>query len=219
MTRVFLYLTIVAFASLCWGQNSDSTQPYAASGASAPANDNQDSAVAPVDPQVAVPDAKDGADPYGRPIEPVASERAKEASPVPSTEQQEFAQNVKDVYFDFNRSELKPEDETTLHQDADWLKSHPNVVFTIAGQADPRGDIVYNVYLSDLRALATRDALVRWEFRRSKSCLPKAGENCIQSASRMMSLAGHRIDGRISRRGPRKRVRKRPAQPAACNKV
>jgi outer membrane protein OmpA-like peptidoglycan-associated protein len=161
MTRVFLYLTIVAFASLCWGQNSDSTQPYAASGASAPANDNQDSAVAPVDPQVAVPDAKDGADPYGRPIEPVASERAKEASPVPSTEQQEFAQNVKDVYFDFNRSELKPEDETTLHQDADWLKSHPNVVFTIAGQADPRGDIVYNVYLSDLRALATRDALVK----------------------------------------------------------
>jgi outer membrane protein OmpA-like peptidoglycan-associated protein len=161
MTRVFLYLTIVAFASLCWGQNSDSTQPYAASGASAPANDNQDSGVAPVDPQVAVPDAKDGADPYGRPIEPVASERAKEASPVPSTEQQEFAQNVKDVYFDFNRSELKPEDETTLHQDADWLKSHPNVVFTIAGQADPRGDIVYNVYLSDLRALATRDALVK----------------------------------------------------------
>jgi outer membrane protein OmpA-like peptidoglycan-associated protein len=161
MTRVFLYLTIVAFASLCWGQNSDSTQPYAASGASAPANDNQDSAVAPVDPQVAVPDAKDGADPYGRPIEPVASERAKEASPVPSTEQQEFAQNVKDVYFDFNRSELKPEDETTLHQDADWLKSHPNVVFTIAGQADPRGDIVYNLYLSDLRALATRDALVK----------------------------------------------------------
>jgi outer membrane protein OmpA-like peptidoglycan-associated protein len=163
MTRALLYLTIVAFASLCCGQSKDSTQPYAAGApsANAPASDNQDSTTAPVDPQVAVPDAKDGADPYGRPIDPVATERAKEAPLVTPTEQQQFVQNVKDVYFDFNRSELKPEDETTLHQDAEWLKSHPNVVFTIAGQADPRGDVVYNVYLSDLRALATRDALVK----------------------------------------------------------
>jgi outer membrane protein OmpA-like peptidoglycan-associated protein len=163
MTRVFLYLTIAAFASLCWGQNNDSTQTYAAGAphAASSVNDNQDSAAAPVDPQLAVPDAKDGADPYGRPIEPVATERATEAPLVPPTEQQQFVQNVKDVYFDFNRSELKPEDQATLQQDAEWLKSHPNVVFTIAGQADPRGEIVYNVYLSDLRALATRDALVK----------------------------------------------------------
>ena len=131
MTRVFLYLTILAFASICWGQNNDSTQPYAAGAPSATssANGNQDSTAAPVDP-------------YGRPIEPVATERATDAPPVPPTEQQQFVQNVKDVYFGFNRSDLKPEDETTLQQDAEWLKSHPNVVFTIAGQADPRGDIV-----------------------------------------------------------------------------
>ena len=160
MTRVFLYLTLVAFASLCWGQSNDASQPSSTTGSVA-VNENQDSSAAPVDPQVAVPDAKDGVDPYGRPIEPVATERAKEAPLVPPTEQEQFVQNVKDVYFDFDRSELKPEDETTLQQDAEWLKSHPNVVFTIAGQADPRGDIVYNVYLSDLRALATRDALVK----------------------------------------------------------
>src|SRR5579863_10521337 len=113
MTRVFVYLTMLAFASLCWGQNNDSTQPYAAGAPSAAssASDNQDSSAAPVDPQVAVPDAKNGADPYGRPIEPVATERAKEAVLVPPTEQQQFVQNVKDVYFDFNRSELKPEDQ------------------------------------------------------------------------------------------------------------
>lgn len=161
MNRILLYLTIVAFASLCWGQNNDSTQPYSAPGVTASANDNQNSAIAPVDPQVAVPDAKDGMDPYGRPVVPAAAVQTKEAPLVPPSQQQEFTQNVKDVYFDFDRSELKPEDETTLHQDADWLKSHPNLVFTIAGQADPRGDIVYNVYLSDLRALATRDALVK----------------------------------------------------------
>lgn len=163
MSRVFLYLTIVAFASICWGQSNDSNQPSAATAPSATssANDNQDSTAAAVDPQVAVPDAKDGMDPYGRPIEPMATERAKEAAPVPPTEQQEFAQNVKDVYFDFDRSDLKPEDETTLQRDAEWLKAHPSAMFTIAGQADPRGDIVYNVYLSDLRALAARDVLVK----------------------------------------------------------
>ena len=109
MTRVFLYLTLVAFASLCWGQSNDASQPSSTTGSVA-VNENQDSSAAPVDPQVAVPDAKDGVDPYGRPIEPVATERAKEAPLVPPTEQEQFVQNVKDVYFDFDRSELKPED-------------------------------------------------------------------------------------------------------------
>jgi hypothetical protein len=34
------------------------------------------------------------------------------------------------------------------------------VLVTLAGDADERGDIVYNVALSDRRAIATRDALV-----------------------------------------------------------
>ena len=60
MTRVFLYLTLVAFASLCWGQSNDASQPSSTTGSVA-VNENQDSSAAPVDPQVAVPDAKDGA--------------------------------------------------------------------------------------------------------------------------------------------------------------
>jgi outer membrane protein OmpA-like peptidoglycan-associated protein len=102
---------------------------------------------------------KTGRNPYGRPVEIAAVTPGP--APVAPTEQQQFAQNVKDVYFEYDRADLLPQDQATLQQDADWLKSHPNVLFTIAGEADPRGDIVYNVYLSDQRALATRDALIK----------------------------------------------------------
>jgi peptidoglycan-associated lipoprotein len=100
-------------------------------------------------------------DEAGRLIQPVGTE-----SPVPtpsaSLEQiQAFHDGVKDVYFDFNRADLTPAEQAIVQQDAEWLKSHPDVAFTIEGDADERGDIVYNVFLSDQRALETRNALVK----------------------------------------------------------
>jgi outer membrane protein OmpA-like peptidoglycan-associated protein len=116
---------------------------------------------APVDPQAAVPDARNGKDPYGRPVQPLGIAQAQVPPLVAPEQKQEFSNKVKDVLFDFNRYDLRADAQAVLQQDAEWLRAHPDVVFTIAGQADPRGDIVYNVYLSDQRALATRDALVK----------------------------------------------------------
>jgi peptidoglycan-associated lipoprotein len=82
------------------------------------------------------------------------------APPVPSDQQQHFQQDIKDIHFEFNRAELRDEDRTILASDADWLKSHPDVLVTLEGDADERGDIVYNVVLSAQRASVTRDALV-----------------------------------------------------------
>ncbi len=82
------------------------------------------------------------------------------APPTPSSEQQLFDQNVKDVHFDFDRAELRAEDRSILASDADWLKAHPDVLITLEGDADERGDIVYNVVLSGARATVTKDALV-----------------------------------------------------------
>lgn len=81
--------------------------------------------------------------------------------PLPTaTQKQEVSQNLKDVKFDFDRYDLTMDDRATLTADAAWLKAHPEVYVTIEGDADERGDIVYNVTLSDRRAIATRDALV-----------------------------------------------------------
>src|SRR5580698_6145342 len=105
----------------------------------------------------AVPDQIDGKDYAGRPVGDV---KLPSAPPLSSSEQQQFQQDVKDIHFDFDRSDLRDEDRTILSSDAEWLKAHPDVFITLEGDADERGDIVYNVALSDRRAIATRDALV-----------------------------------------------------------
>src|SRR5437588_1233036 len=105
----------------------------------------------------AVPDQVNGKDYAGRPVGEV---KLPPAPPLPPSEQQQFQQDVKDVHFDFDRSELRDEDRTILTSDAEWLKAHPEVFITLEGDADERGDIVYNVVLSDRRAIVTRDALV-----------------------------------------------------------
>ena len=146
---------LLVYTCLAQTEQSSSAQDQNAAVQASPENN------APVAPQEAVPGTRDGKDEAGRPVQPVGTAETQAPTPVPTVEQQEFAQNVKDVYFDFNQSQLRAEDRATLLQDAEWLKSHANLIFTIAGQADPRGNVVYNLFLSDQRALATRDALVR----------------------------------------------------------
>ena len=69
--------------------------------------------------------------------------------------------SVKDIRFDFDRADLRMEERQTLVSNAQRLKAHPDVYITIKGGADERGDIVYNLALSDKRAIATRDALLQ----------------------------------------------------------
>ena len=79
--------------------------------------------------------------------------------PTPA-QQQEVQQNLKDVHFDFDRADLTSGDHQSLQETANWLKANPEVYVAIAGDADERGSIVYNLVLSEQRAKATRDALV-----------------------------------------------------------
>lgn len=82
------------------------------------------------------------------------------AVPVPTdTQRQDFHQSVQDIHFDFDRADIRADDRATLQSNAQWLQSHPNTFITIEGHADERGDIVYNLALSDIRAQATFDAL------------------------------------------------------------
>jgi peptidoglycan-associated lipoprotein len=84
------------------------------------------------------------------------------AVPVPTDMQrQDFHQSVQDIHFDFDRADIRANDRTTLQSNAQYLQAHPNVFITIEGHADERGDIVYNLALSDIRAQATHDALMQ----------------------------------------------------------
>jgi outer membrane protein OmpA-like peptidoglycan-associated protein len=98
----------------------------------------------------------------GTPGNSPTDEKLVKVPPLPSNEVQQFEQNMKDIHFDFDRADLRSEDRSVLASNAEWLKAHPDVIVTLEGDADERGDIVYNVVLSGERAQATRDALVEF---------------------------------------------------------
>ncbi len=81
------------------------------------------------------------------------------AAPSPS-EAELFSQNVKDVYFDYDKSDIRPDQQGSIQADAQFLGQHPNVNFTIEGHCDERGSTEYNIALGDKRANAVKAALV-----------------------------------------------------------
>ena len=82
--------------------------------------------------------------------------------PVPSgpSEDELFAQNVNDIYFDFDQSEIRPDQQSTILWDALFLTEYPNLSFTIEGHCDERGSVEYNIALGDKRANNMKTALV-----------------------------------------------------------
>ncbi len=83
------------------------------------------------------------------------------------TEAQMFAQNMQDVFFDYDSYDIEPQYQQVLQADARFLQQHPNIKFTIEGHCDERGSTEYNLALGDNRANATKQALVSvGHFRR-----------------------------------------------------
>ena len=72
-----------------------------------------------------------------------------------------FAQNVKDAFFDYDKYDIRADAQQALQADAQFLAQHPNIRFTIEGHCDERGSTEYNLGLGDNRANAARNALVQ----------------------------------------------------------
>jgi peptidoglycan-associated lipoprotein len=81
------------------------------------------------------------------------------AAPGPS-EEDLFGQNIKDIYFDYDKSNIRPDQQASLQADAQFLTQHPNITFTIEGHCDDRGSTEYNLALGDQRATSVKNALV-----------------------------------------------------------
>jgi peptidoglycan-associated lipoprotein len=75
--------------------------------------------------------------------------------------QEDLVQNVGDrVFYDYDKSELRPEARRTVERWAAWLRQYPQVTVTIEGHADERGTREYNIALGERRATAARNFLV-----------------------------------------------------------
>ena len=85
---------------------------------------------------------------------------ATTAPPSSATEEDLFGQTVKDVYFDYDKSDLRPDQQTAIQSDAQFLNQHSNINFTVEGHCDSRGSTEYNLALGDQRASSVKSALV-----------------------------------------------------------
>lgn len=65
------------------------------------------------------------------------------------------------IYFDFDKSVIKPESESTLVEISKLLNSNPSLNFYVVGHTDMKGTLDYNVTLSKKRAEAIAEALTK----------------------------------------------------------
>ncbi len=94
--------------------------------------------------------------PSAPPVE--APPQAEAPSP---TEADLFQQNVKDIYFDYDKYDIRADDQPIITADAAFLAAHPEMKFTIEGHCDERGSTEYNLALGDNRANSAREALIK----------------------------------------------------------
>lgn len=67
---------------------------------------------------------------------------------------------LKEIYFDFDSYDLRPDARAVLKANAEWLKANPSVQAQIEGHCDERGTTEYNLALGAKRAQSAKDFLV-----------------------------------------------------------
>ncbi len=89
----------------------------------------------------------------------------KEAARKARLREIEKAQKIADfenqkIYFDFDRSELRPEAKANLKKKAEFLRQYAAYAVRIDGHCDERGTSAYNLALGERRASAAKKFLV-----------------------------------------------------------
>jgi peptidoglycan-associated lipoprotein len=78
-----------------------------------------------------------------------------------ATEEELFSRNVKDVYFDYDKSDIRASEQGSIQADAQFLQQHSNIHVTVEGHSDERGSTEYNLALGTNRADAVKNAMVQ----------------------------------------------------------
>ncbi|MFZ0956195.1 MAG: peptidoglycan-associated lipoprotein Pal [Candidatus Sulfotelmatobacter sp.] len=76
------------------------------------------------------------------------------------TDEDLFSQSIQDVYFDYDKSDIRADQQAAVQSDVQFLNQHAAINFTVEGHCDERGSTEYNLALGDKRATSVKDALV-----------------------------------------------------------
>jgi peptidoglycan-associated lipoprotein len=86
------------------------------------------------------------------------------------------------VFFDYDVSEVRADQQVLLRQKVDILRASPQVQLTIEGHADERGSTEYNLALGNRRASAVRDYLTGFGLPESRFAIVSLGEQRPRSS-------------------------------------
>lgn len=109
------------------------------------------------------------------------------------------AENLQDVYFDYDKSDVREDSRATLTRDADGLKrifsEIPDAVVVMEGHCDERGSAEYNLGLGDRRAASAKeflqqlgissDKLKTISYGKEKPQCTESNEDCWQKNRRV----------------------------------
>jgi peptidoglycan-associated lipoprotein len=100
------------------------------------------------------------------------------AAPVARPAPAEFRADpaLRDVYFAFDKYDIRPADAKALDSNASWLKSNANHLILIEGHCDERGTNEYNLALGERRAKSTMNYLVSQGVQASRITIISYGE-------------------------------------------
>ena len=113
-------------------------------------------------------------------------------------------QQSQDAYFDYDKSDIRPDAREALSHDGDLLKQifaqDPNFTVIVEGHCDERGSAEYNLALGDRRATAAKDFLVQLgvpgdhiktiSYGKERPQCTEATEDCWQKNRRAHLSAG-----------------------------
>ena len=111
-------------------------------------------------------------------------------TPAPAPPPPAAALNITDIYFDYDKADLRPESQAALSQLAQLMSQNPNWKVKIEGNCDERGSAMYNLALGERRASAAQQALTQGgvgpgqiqtvSYGKEKPVCSDANEGCWQ---------------------------------------
>ncbi len=111
---------------------------------------------------------------------PAESGAAATAAPAstarPSLKEFTAVAALKDVFFEFDKYDIRAEDAKTLDANATWLKSNAENLVLIEGHCDERGTNEYNLALGERRAKAAMNYLVSQGVQANRITIISYGE-------------------------------------------
>lgn len=77
------------------------------------------------------------------------------------TDEELFSRYVKDVFFDYDKYNIRSDETPTVQNDEAFLAQHPSVKVLVEGHCDDRGSEEYNIALGGSRAETVKRTLVQ----------------------------------------------------------